>query len=302
MVDGVYQSLVVFFIPYFLFMPGNFVTENGLDVSDRLRLGAYILHPAVFVINFYVLMNTYQWDWIMLLVISLSDLFVFFWTGVYSSFESSVYFYGAAKQIYGEATFWAIFFLVPIICLFPRFAIKAAQKVYFPYDVDIIREQERLGLYKHLKTKPLDGDGDGDGTASQDTKIGMSESSEGSRKDKGHQPYGSIDEDLRPIYPPSTMTRATTHHQHSQNGSDSTNYTVNRMSLEVPMAVRPSMDRARPSYDRIRASMDRVRPSFEASNDFTTAARLSRIESSQSQTHSRFPRMRGLSLSKSANN
>lgn len=301
MADGMYQSLVVFFIPYFLFMPGNFVTDNGKDVSERLRFGAYIAHPAVFAINFYVLMNTYQWDWIMLLVITLSDLFVFFWTGVYSSFDSSVFFYGTAKEIYSEATFWAIFFLVPIICLFPRFAIKAAQKVYFPYDVDIIREQERLGLYNHLKGKPLDNSGDVN--AAEEAKLATSESSESSRRDKHpahhHQHYGSIDEDLRPIYPPSTTTRAT--HHHSQNGSDSTNYTVNRMSLEVPMPVRPSMDRARPSYDRIRASMDRVRPSFEASNDFTTAARLSRIESSQSATN-RFPRMRGLSLTKSANN
>lgn len=297
MVDGLYQSLVVFFIPYFLFMPGNFVTENGRDVSERMRLGAYILHPAIFAINFYVLMNTYQWDWIMLVVIVVSDLFTFFWTGVYSSFESSVFFYGTAKEIYSQATFWAIFFLVPIICLFPRFAVKAAQKVFFPYDVDIIREQERLGQYDHLKNKSTD---DADSNTSEDTKLGVSESLENSRKIKHHQHYGSVDEDLRPIYPPSTTTRATTN-KHSQAGSDSTNYTVNRMSLEVPMTVRPSMDRARPSYDRIRASMDRVRPSFEASNDFTSAARLSRIESSQSAIN-RFPRMRGLSLTKSANN
>jgi phospholipid-translocating ATPase len=296
MVDGLYQSLVVFFIPYFLFMQGNFVTENGQDVSDRLRLGAYIAHPAIFAINFYILMNTYQWDWIMLLVITISDLFVFLWTGVYSSFESSVYFYRAGKEIYSEATFWAIFFLVPIICLFPRFAIKSIQKVYFPYDVDIIREQERLGAFDHLKTKTV---ASGGGATTQETKLVTSES-ESSGRPK-HQHYGSIDEDCRPIYPASTTTRATTQHQHSQNGSDSTNFTVNRMSLDVPLPIRPSMDRARPSYDRIRASMDRVRPSFEASNDFTSAARLSRIESSQSHTGRFRPRLRGLSLTKSAN-
>lgn len=297
MADGLYQSLVVFFIPYFLFMPGNPVTDNGKDVADRLRLGAYIAHPAVFVINFYILMNTYQWDWIMLLVVCISDLFVFFWTGVYSSFTSSVFFYRTGAQIYTEATFWGIFFLVPIICLFPRFAIKAFQKIYFPYDVDIIREQERLGYYSHLNGSPSHQEDEGD---KAETKLAESESSESSRKDKGKR-YGSFDEDLRPIYPPSTTTRATTH-QHSQNGSDSTNFTVNRMSLEVPMAVRPSMDRARPSFDRIRASMDRVRPSYEASDDFTSAARLSRIESSQSHVGRFRPRLRGLSLTKSANN
>jgi len=86
-----------------------------------------------------------------------------------------------------------------------------------------------------------------------------------------------------------------THNTRTQNGSDGTNYTMHdrdRMSNDVQredeltqdVPVRPSIDRARPSYDRIRMSMDRVRPSLEASNDFTSAARLSRIESSHS-TH-----------------
>ena len=34
MFDGLYQSVVVFFIPYLLFQPARPVTENGLDISD----------------------------------------------------------------------------------------------------------------------------------------------------------------------------------------------------------------------------------------------------------------------------
>jgi phospholipid-translocating ATPase len=164
-------------------------------------------------------------------------------------------------------------------------------------DVDIIREQDRMGAFDHLKNPKEVID-----PGATDNKLSGSESSKASKPPK-HQAYGSIDEDRRPIYPPSTTTRATGP-QHSQNGSDSTGYTVNRYSVEVlpaTMTVRPSMDRARPSYDRIRASMDRVRPSFEASDDFTSSARLSRIESSRTYTGRLGPRLRGLSLSKSAN-
>ncbi|KAF5970853.1 phospholipid-translocating ATPase [Fusarium bulbicola] len=299
MIDGVYQSIMVFFIPYLLFMPGTFLTGNGLGVEDRLRFGAYVAHPAVITINMYILINTYRWDWLMVLIVVISDVFIFFWTGVYTSFTSSAFFYGTAAQVYGEATFWACFFLVPVICLFPRFAIKALQKVYWPYDVDIIREQERMGKFAHLYQTEETSD-----PLTADTKSDKSKSSKSSRRSKKmpkHVAYGSVDEDLRPIYPPSTATRTTTYNQHSQNGSDSTNYTAHRISLDVPMQARPSMDRARPSYDRMRASMDRVRPSFEASNDFTSAARLSRIESSQSQGGRFRPRLRGLSLTKSAN-
>lgn len=297
MVDGVYQSVMVFFIPYLLFAPGKSVTFNGLGIEDRVRFGAYVAHPAILAINGYILINTYRWDWLMLLIVVISDLFIFFWTGVYTSFTSSGFFYHTAAQVYGEATFWATFFLVPVICLFPRFAIKALQKVYFPYDVDIVREQELMGKFAHLEQ---DAPSDTASEKGSSKKAG----SESPRRSK-HVAYGSVDEDLRPIYPPSVATRTTTHNR-TQNGSDSTNFTANRMSLEVPAHGRPSIDRARPSYDRVRASMDRVRPSFEASNDFTSAARLSRIESSHSHENTSGARLkarlRGLSLSKSANN
>ncbi|OAQ68497.1 phospholipid-translocating P-type ATPase domain-containing protein [Pochonia chlamydosporia 170] len=297
MVDGIYQSVMVFFIPYLLFIPAKSVTFNGLGLEDRLRFGAYVAHPAILAINGYILINTYRWDWLMLLIVVISDVFIFFWTGIYTSFTSSGFFYHTAAQVYGEATFWAVFFLVPVICLFPRFAIKALQKVYWPYDVDIVREQELIGQFDHLHK---DAGGEVGSEKSSSRKSGTD-----SPKRPKHVAYGSVDEDLRPIYPPSTATRTTTHNR-TQGGSDSTGFTANRMSLEIPAQGRPSIERARPSYDRMRMSMDRVRPSFEASNDFTSAARLSRIESSQSHSQQhhggRFKaRLRGLSLTKSAN-
>lgn len=296
MADGVYQSVMVFFVPYFVFRSGSPATLSGLSVADRVRFGAYMAHPAVVAINNYILINTYRWDWLMLLIVAISDLFIFFWTGIYSSFSSSGFFYGTATQVYREASFWAVFFVVPIMCLFPRYALKALQKVYFPYDVDIIREQERLGLFKNLDEPKKSDSGDTDGKE-QDSK-----SLENTTAGK-HRSYGSVDESLRPIYPPSTTSRMT-HNPRSQNGSDSTGgYGTQRFSAEnPPLPIRRSMDRARPSFDRVRASMDRMRPSFEASNDVTSAARLTRIESSHSEVTgvSRFKpsRLRGFTLTR----
>lgn len=269
MVDGIYQSVMVFFIPYLTFINAGFITGNGLDVQDRIRLGCYVAHPAVLTINLYILINTYRWDWIMLLVVVISDLFIFFWTGVYSSFTSSASFYGAATQVYAQASFWAVFAITPVICILPRYAIKAIQKVYFPYDVDIIREQVSMGKFKHVEP--------GHDDKEESVKTDSSESSAGSAI-KRHQQFPSVDEDRRPIYPP-TLHSTTTHNARSQNGSDGTNYTRHEPSTEI--TVRPSLDRVRPSYDRMRASMDRVRPSYEQSNDFTSAAMLSRYESTR---------------------
>jgi phospholipid-translocating ATPase len=269
MVDGIYQSVMVFFVPYLTFINAGFITDNGLDVQDRLRLGCYVAHPAVLTINLYILINTYRWDWIMLLVVVLSDLFIFFWTGVYTATSYSAFFYDAAPQVYAQASFWAVFFITPVICLLPRYAVKAIQKVYFPYDVDIIREQVVMGAFKHVG--PQD-------AIKESVESGSSDSSTGSAV-KRHQQFPSVDEDRRPIYPP-TLHSTTTHNARSQNGSDGTNYTRHEASTEI--TVRPSLDRVRPSYDRMRASMDRMRPSYEQSNDFTSAAMLSRYESTRS--------------------
>lgn len=271
MLDGLYQSVVCFFMAYLAFQPGNFVTSNGLNIEDRVRFGIYVAHSVVVVINTYILMNTYRWDWLMLVLVIVSSVLVFFWTGVYTSFVGSAYLYKAAAEVFAQPSFWAVTALAIIMSLLPRFCIKFVQKIYYPYDVDIIREQVRQGKFDYLEKTD----------ASHDTAVaeGSSTSSDIVKPSK-HTHYPSIDEDRRPIYPPSVAPTATTHNGRSQNGSDGTEFTRHRVSLEPP--ARPSIDRARPSYDRIRASMDRIRPSFEQSNDFTSAAMLTRFESSHS--------------------
>jgi phospholipid-translocating ATPase len=300
MIDGIYQSAVAFFFLYELFAPATFVTSNGLDVAEYRRMGIYAATTAVCAANIYVLYNTYRWDWLMVLIVVISTLFVWFWTGVYTSFTSSAQFYKAGAEAYGTLNFWAYVLCATIACLLPRFIFKVVQKMYFPLDADIIREQVKQGKFDYLRQtdsyippppekmkteddrKPLEVDATKYKAANAD----------------------ATDEDVRPIYPPSVAPTATTHNPRSQNGSNSTDYTFRRSVEGLPPAHFQSMDepphamttdgpplshrmstdyRVRPSFDRARMSMDRVRPSFEQSNDFTSAAMLTRLESSHSR-------------------
>jgi len=254
------------------------ITHNGLNIDDRERFGVYIAPAAIVVINIYILLNSYRWDWLMVLLVAISILLVWFWTGVYSAFKSSEFFYEAAAETFAQPTFWASTSLSVILSLLPRFCIKALQKIYFPYDVDVVREQVRQGMFDYLDVvDPEDGVPTGSSTTSSDIA-----------KPSKHIHYPSIDEDQRPIYPPSVAPTATTHNARSQHGSDGTDFTRHRTSYDhnfeppIEPPVRPSMDRARPSFDRLRQSMDRCRSSYEASNDFTSAALLNRLESSNS--------------------
>lgn len=281
MLDGIYQSLICFFMAYLLFIPAESVTSNGLDLADRERMGVYVACATVVVGNAYILLNTYRWDWLMLLLVVVSILLIWFWTGVYTAFPSSagIQFYESASEVFGQLSFWALSLLIVFICLLPRFTAKAFQKIFWPRDVDIIREQVRQGKFKYLD--------DVDPSAVPLARIksasrGFSDESDPSGETTLNPRPRTATTDRRPLYPPSVAQTATTTNPRSQNGSDGTDYTGHRLSLEQP--TRPSVDRPRPSFDRLRQSMDRTQPSFEASNDFTTAALLTRMESSHSIT------------------
>lgn len=279
MIDGLYQSLIAFYFCFEIFANGVFASSNGLDLAEYRRMGIYALTAAVCAANIYVLYNSYRWDWLMLLIIVISTLLVWFWTGVYTSFTSSAQFYKAGAEVYGNLSFWAYLLVAVISALLPRFIFKVVQKLYFPLDVDIIREQVKLGKFDYLKENssylpppPAD-----KGTAKPPPADVHPTKYKAANADVA-------DEDVRPIYPPSVAPTATTHNPRSQNGSNSTDYTYRRSMEGLPPATRVSTEyRVRPSFDRARMSMDRVRPSFEASNDFTSAAMLTRMESAHSR-------------------
>jgi len=280
MFDGIYQSAICFFMPYLMFAPATFVTSNGRDLNDNKRMGVYTANATIIVVNVYILMNTLRWDWLMVLIVMISILLIFFWTGVWTSSHSSTQFYKAGAEVYGQLTFWTLSLLTVSICLLPRFALKAIQKIYLPTDVDIIREQVSQGKFKFLD------DYEGEVPRGKLPSATSSDLSQPAMKSAGRK--APLEDDERPMYPPSVAATGTTHNPRSQNGSDGTDYTGHRKSLEPPLEApleeppRPSMDRPRPSFDRMRDSMDRIRPSYEASNDFTSAALLTRMESSHS--------------------
>ena len=300
MIDGLYQSVVVFYFSYLNFAPANVVTDSGRNVNDYKRLGVYIANPAIFIVNIYVLINTYRWDWIMVLVTAISSFLIIFWTGVYTAFTNGFTFFQAAEEVYAQATFWATFFVTIVLSLAPRFASKAFQKIYMPYDVDIIREQLRQGKFDYLKA--VDEAHLNPGVVGEKAAVSTS-TSETFKQQPMRQRL--VADDQRPIYPPSVAATGTTHNPRSNTGSDGTEYTGHRLSFDhafpppvvptetpttpaphskdrrEPLPVRPSYDRPRPSFDRMRSSMDVIRPSFEASRDFTSAAYLGQIEGSR---------------------
>ena len=297
MFDGFYQSAICYFMTYLLFAPATFEDSGGRGIADRGRMGVYAACVSILVINSYIMLNTYNWDWIMSLVAAISTLLIWAWTGIYSSFEASFQFYRAGSEVYGSLTFWALTLLIWIICLLPRFSIKFFQKNYRPYDIDIIREQVRQGKFDYLDEYEAyvpPKMTDSSGTSSEQPEETLKPEAPSQQQ---HLRYPSVAESQRPFYPPSEAPTRDTKHPQSQTGSDGTDRTkpsfdISRMPVrergESPVDrfrapyARPSLDKVRTSFERSRQSFEQGRSSFEASRDFTSAGRLMRMESSHS--------------------
>ncbi|KAJ5122948.1 hypothetical protein N7448_009045 [Penicillium atrosanguineum] len=291
MTDGLYQSVICFFMPYMLYKPANFTTESGRDIADRTRMGILIATCAVLASNTYIMMNTYRWDWFTGLINAISSLLIFLWTGIYSSFTSSGQFYQSAAEVYGALSFWVVLLVTCMIALLPRFSYNAVMKVFFPLDVDIIREQVTMGKYKHLEANddiptvpPKAGEvaavsSNGSATSSEFVKP--------IQPTLKQDPFNNPDEERDFYSPTGTANGAHTngHNPRSQNGSNGTNYTASLDQYPRPQSV----DYVRRSHDRTRHSFERARQSFEQSNDFTSAAMLQRMESSHNNEPSQDP-------------
>ncbi|KAL1998752.1 hypothetical protein VTN02DRAFT_5633 [Thermoascus thermophilus] len=217
MLDGLYQSLMCFFMPYCLYRPATFEHPNGLNINDRMRMGVLVATAAVISSNTYIMLNTYRWDWITVLINAISSLLVFFWTGIYSSSVASGQFYKAAAEVYGALSFWAVLLLTVTMCLLPRFAIKAVQKVYFPRDVDIIREQVTMGKFKYLDQ--FEAYVPPSASAAALAGVGSATSSDlGKPIEPTMKRDPNLPEDERPIYPPSVAPTGATHNHNGSNG------------------------------------------------------------------------------------
>lgn len=150
MIDGFYQSFISFFFPYFCYHLAGFQSPNGLPVDHRYWMGLAVCTIAVLSCNIYVLSNQYRWDWLTLLIISLSSLFLFFWAGVYSSVTTVKDLYKLGAEMLGTCMYWAVVVVGVVGCLLPHYTYLAAQKLFYPQDADVIREQLYLGEFDHI--------------------------------------------------------------------------------------------------------------------------------------------------------
>ncbi|KAJ7779112.1 phospholipid-transporting ATPase 1 [Mycena metata] len=152
MLDGLYQSGVVFFIPYLVWMFGLAVSWNGKGIDSLADFGTTVAVAAIMSANLYVGLNTNYWTVLTWIVVFGSTIVMMAWIVIFSFFFS-VDFIDEVAVLFGELTFWTTVVVTTLIALTPRFIIKYLATVYAPLDKDIVREmwvkgdlKDQLGL------------------------------------------------------------------------------------------------------------------------------------------------------------
>lgn len=139
MLDGLYQSAVIFFIPYFIYSDGTTWSSSGRDTNDLYDLSSAIAVSGVTAANLYVGINTRYWTWIPWVVIVISILAVFVWVAIYSYMANLAY-YAVVSIIFPTFTFWATVIFTVSLAVGPHWLLRAIKQSYFYIDKDIIRE------------------------------------------------------------------------------------------------------------------------------------------------------------------
>ncbi|KAF5370921.1 hypothetical protein D9615_009819 [Tricholomella constricta] len=160
MTDGLYQSAVIFFIPYLVWTLGLTISWNGKTIESLSDFGTTVSVAAIFAANTYVGINTHYWTIITWIVVFGSTIVMMLWIVIYSFFITSD-FIDEVIILFGGITFWATILLSAAIALAPRFIVKFFTAVYTPLDKNIVREmwvkgdlKDQLGI-NHRKEKKV---------------------------------------------------------------------------------------------------------------------------------------------------
>ncbi|GAA5808257.1 hypothetical protein MFLAVUS_001645 [Mucor flavus] len=148
--DGVWQSLVVFYAFYFLWIAGN-PNANGYTES-MLQFSTSVAVTAIVLANMMPGFNTVYWTWWQFFFVGLEILLTFLWVVIYGLFPS-VSLFGMAQMVFGAWSFWMTFFLSIVIAFLPRYLITFVCQWWYP---NVVAKGRHLELYeKRMRKKKL---------------------------------------------------------------------------------------------------------------------------------------------------
>ncbi|KAG5040057.1 hypothetical protein JHK82_012197 [Glycine max] len=135
MLDTLWQSMVIFWAPLFAYWSS---TIDVASIGDLWTLGVVIL------VNLHLAMDVIRWYWVTHVVIRGSIVATFISVMIIDSIPNLpgyLAFFDAA----GTGLFWLLLLGIIVTALLPYLVVKFVYQYYFPNDIQICREAEKIG-------------------------------------------------------------------------------------------------------------------------------------------------------------
>ncbi|KAG9458518.1 hypothetical protein H6P81_003026 [Aristolochia fimbriata] len=147
MLDTLWQSVVIFYVPFlgFRYSGSNGSTIDGSSIGDLWTLAVVIL------VNLHLAMDVIRWTWIVHAVIWGSMITTFICVIIIDAVPT-LHGYWAIIHSLRTGGFWLCLLAVLVIALIPRFVIKVFVQHISPGDVQISREAEKLVASRDFAT------------------------------------------------------------------------------------------------------------------------------------------------------
>ncbi|KAG1054836.1 hypothetical protein G6F43_003166 [Rhizopus delemar] len=148
-IDGIWQSLVVFYAFYFLYDSNP--NANG-EPESNLQLSTSVAVTAIVLANLVPGFNTLYWTWLQFLFVGIELLIVFLWVVVYGAFPS-VTLYGVANMVFGSWSFWMTFLMAVVLAFLPRYIITFIYQWWYP---NVVAKGRQIELHEKKMKKKKD--------------------------------------------------------------------------------------------------------------------------------------------------
>ncbi|KAL0571364.1 hypothetical protein V5O48_010602 [Marasmius crinis-equi] len=157
MLDGLYQSVILFFFILYAYTTASSRTD-GYDVSFY-EWSTTSAVAAVMTADIYTGLTATAWTWWLVFFVFIGVAIVWAYTLINSTISPSTtwtFVYGNYHYLCRSAYFWLGILLVVALALAPRFIIKTYKASMNPGDIDIVRYIRRYGPYHDLTAKSSD--------------------------------------------------------------------------------------------------------------------------------------------------
>ncbi|ESW20746.1 hypothetical protein PHAVU_005G011100 [Phaseolus vulgaris] len=134
MLDTLWQSMVIFWAPLFAYWSS---TVDVASIGDLWTFGVVIL------VNLHLAMDVVRWYWVTHVAIWGSIAATFISVMIIDAFPNLPG-YWAFFNVAGTGLFWLLLLGIIIAALLPRLVVKFVYQYYFPNDIQICREAERI--------------------------------------------------------------------------------------------------------------------------------------------------------------